>query len=143
MILKDKTQTSSASIKLDAGIKQEHDVAFYLRRAYKNSDQVMVLNDLRIEHDGEIAQIDHLIVYTYGFIVVESKSIRGEVQVNGERIPAWDCLQRKLAPRESAAARPALPEAERVMRKPGNQLLHRRVPEVALFGRHQGRHRAT
>ncbi|MCF4009989.1 nuclease-related domain-containing protein [Rheinheimera sp. UJ63] len=82
MILKDKTQTSSASIKLDAGIKQEHGVAFYLRRAYKNSDQVMVLNDLRIEHDGESAQIDHLIVYTYGFIVVESKSIRGEVVVN-------------------------------------------------------------
>jgi hypothetical protein len=82
MILKDKTQTSSTSIKLDAGIKQEHDVAFYLRRAYKNSEQVMVLNDLRIEHDGESAQIDHLIVYTYGFIVVESKSIRGEVNVN-------------------------------------------------------------
>jgi hypothetical protein len=82
MILKDKTQTSSASIRLDAGIKQEHDVAFYLRRAYKNSDQVMVLNDLRIEHDGESAQIDHLIVYSYGFIVVESKSIRGEVVVN-------------------------------------------------------------
>ncbi|HAW93170.1 MULTISPECIES: nuclease-related domain-containing protein [unclassified Arsukibacterium] len=82
MILKDKTQTSSASIKLDAGIKQEHDVAFYLRRAYKNSQQVMVLNDLRIEHDGESAQIDHLIAYTYGFIVVESKSIRGEVNVN-------------------------------------------------------------
>ncbi|MDP5130546.1 MAG: NERD domain-containing protein, partial [Paraglaciecola sp.] len=36
----------------------------------------------RIEHDGESAQIDHLIVYTYGFIVVESKSIRGEVKVN-------------------------------------------------------------
>jgi hypothetical protein len=82
MILKDKTQTSSASIKLDAGIKQEHDVAFYLRRAYKNSENVMVLNDLRIEHDGESAQIDHLIVYTYGFVVVESKSIRGEVVVN-------------------------------------------------------------
>lgn len=82
MILKDKTQTSSASIKMDAGIKQEHDVAFYLRRAYKNSDHIMVLNDIRIEHDGESAQIDHLIVYTYGFVVVESKSIRGEVKVN-------------------------------------------------------------
>lgn len=46
-----------------------------------------------------------------------------EVQVNGEPIPAWDCLQRKLAPAESAAARPNLPEAERLMRKPGNQLL--------------------
>ncbi|WP_312703948.1 hypothetical protein [Stenotrophomonas lactitubi] len=46
-----------------------------------------------------------------------------EVQVNGERIPAWDCLQRKLAPAENAAARPAPPEAERLMRKSGNQLL--------------------
>ncbi len=82
MILKDKPQTSSASLKLDAGIKQEHDVAFYLRRAYKDRDNVQVLNDLRIEHNGETAQIDHLIVYTYGFIVVESKSIRGEVKIN-------------------------------------------------------------
>ncbi|MEI2262064.1 hypothetical protein OHC51_14000 [Stenotrophomonas indicatrix] len=46
-----------------------------------------------------------------------------EVQVNGERIPAWDCLQRKLAPAAGTAARPDLPEAERLLRKPGNQLL--------------------
>lgn len=46
-----------------------------------------------------------------------------EVQVNGERIPAWDCLQRKLAPAPDSTARPDLPEAERLMRKPGNQLL--------------------
>ncbi|MCU1062471.1 hypothetical protein [Stenotrophomonas maltophilia] len=46
-----------------------------------------------------------------------------EVQVNGERIPAWDCLQRKLAPASKAAKSPALPEAERLMRQPGNQLM--------------------
>jgi len=46
-----------------------------------------------------------------------------EVQVNGERIPAWDCLQRKLAPASKAARSPALPEAERLMRQPGNQLM--------------------
>lgn len=61
---------------------QERDVAFYLRRAYKDRDNVLVLNDIRIEHDGETAQIDHLIVYSYGFIVVESKSIRGEININ-------------------------------------------------------------
>jgi hypothetical protein len=44
-----------------------------------------------------------------------------EVQVNGERIPAWDCLQRKLAPAPQAAASAQLPEAERLMRQPGNQ----------------------
>lgn len=46
-----------------------------------------------------------------------------EVQVNGECIPAWDCLQRKLAPARKAAGSPALPEAERLMRQPGNQLM--------------------
>ncbi|WP_329849322.1 hypothetical protein [Stenotrophomonas pavanii] len=44
-----------------------------------------------------------------------------DVQVNGERIPAWDCLQRKLAPASKAAKSPALPEAERLMRQPGNE----------------------
>ncbi|MDX1536237.1 nuclease-related domain-containing protein [Arsukibacterium sp.] len=82
MILKEKIQTNSSSVKLAAGINQEQDVAFYLRRAYRNSNRVMVLNDLRIEHDGETAQIDHLIVHSFGFTVVESKSIRGEVRVN-------------------------------------------------------------
>ncbi|MFL6959945.1 hypothetical protein ACJ7C5_19395 [Nocardiopsis yanglingensis] len=46
-----------------------------------------------------------------------------EVQVNGERIPAWDCLQRKLAPASKTSKSPALPEAERLMRQPGNQLM--------------------
>jgi hypothetical protein len=44
-----------------------------------------------------------------------------EVQVNGERVPAWDCLQRKLAPAPKATKPSALPEAERLMRQPGNE----------------------
>lgn len=46
-----------------------------------------------------------------------------EVQVNGERIPAWDCLQRKLTPAAKPVKSPTLPEAERLMRQPGNQLM--------------------
>lgn len=44
-----------------------------------------------------------------------------EVQVNGERVPAWDCLQRKLAPAPEATKPSALPKAERLMRQPGNE----------------------
>ncbi|WP_194756660.1 nuclease-related domain-containing protein [Aliidiomarina indica] len=84
MILKEKAPSNTASVRLAAGNKQEYDVAFYLRRAYRDSERVMVLNDIRITHEGERAQIDHLIVYTYGFIIVESKSIRGQVIVNSE-----------------------------------------------------------
>jgi len=46
-----------------------------------------------------------------------------EVQVNGERIPAWECLQRRLAPAPKSAKSAALPDAERLMRQPGNQLI--------------------
>ncbi|MFT4410052.1 hypothetical protein [Stenotrophomonas muris] len=46
-----------------------------------------------------------------------------EVQVNGERIPPWECLQRRLAPAPKSAKSAALPDAERLMRQPGNQLM--------------------
>jgi hypothetical protein len=82
MILKNKTVTSAHDPKTSAGQKQELDVAFYLRRAFKDSKDVYVINDFKFTHNGETAQIDHLVVYTYGFILIESKSITGEVSVN-------------------------------------------------------------
>jgi len=83
MILKDKTLQNAVSPTAKAGQKQEQDVAFFLRRAFKDHKQVYVINDFKFTHNGETAQIDHLIVYTYGFVLIESKSIKGEVKVNG------------------------------------------------------------
>ncbi len=83
MILKDKTLQNAASPTAKAGQKQEQDVAFFLRRAFKDHKQVYVINDFKFTHNNETAQIDHLIVYTYGFVLIESKSIKGEVKVNG------------------------------------------------------------
>lgn len=82
MIFKEKTFTQHTDPKLIAGDNQEKGVAFHLRRAYKNNDQVFVLNDVFISHNGETAQIDHLLVHTYGFVIIESKSIKGNVAVN-------------------------------------------------------------
>jgi hypothetical protein len=82
MILKDKTIQNTASPTAKAGQKQEQDVAFFLRRAFKDHKQVYVINDFKFTHNDETAQIDHLIVYTYGFVLIESKSIKGEVKVN-------------------------------------------------------------
>ena len=82
MILKDKTLQNAVSPTAKAGQKQEQDVAFFLRRAFKDHKQVYVINDFKFTHNGETAQIDHLIVYTFGFILIESKSIKGEVKVN-------------------------------------------------------------
>ncbi len=83
MILKDKTLQNVVSPTAKAGQKQEQDVAFFLRRAFKDHKQVFVINDFKFTHNNETAQIDHLIVYPFGFILIESKSIKGEVKVNG------------------------------------------------------------
>ncbi len=82
MIVKDKAIQNAVSATAKAGLKQEHDVAFYLRRAFKDHTQVHVINDIKFSFNDETAQIDHLIIYTYGFVLIESKSIKGEVKVN-------------------------------------------------------------
>ena len=82
MILKDKTLQNTISAMAKAGQKQEQDVAFFLRRAFKDHKKVFVINDYKFTFNNETAQIDHLIVYPYGFLLIESKSIKGEVKVN-------------------------------------------------------------
>jgi len=82
MILKDKILQNVISPTAKAGQKQEQDVAFFLRRAFKDHKQVFVINDFKFTHNNETAQIDHLIVYPFGFVLIESKSIKGEVKVN-------------------------------------------------------------
>jgi len=45
------------------------------------------------------------------------------VEVDGVRAPAWTCLQHKLSPTPARRAPARTPEAERLMRQPGNQML--------------------
>lgn len=82
MILKDKELQNVKAANAIAGQKQEQDIAFYLRREFKDHPQVFIINDYKFSFNDETAQIDHLIVYPYGFLLIESKSITGEVKVN-------------------------------------------------------------
>ena len=82
MILKDKELQNVKAANAIAGQKQELDVAFYLRREFKDHPQIFIINDYKFSFNNETAQIDHLIIYPYGFVLVESKSISGEVTVN-------------------------------------------------------------
>lgn len=82
MILKTKSFQNTQTPQAIAGQKQEQDVAFYLRRAFKDHPEVLVINDFRFTFNDETAQIDHLIIYPYGFVLIESKSIKGHVEVN-------------------------------------------------------------
>ena len=84
MITKDRDSKIDNSLQQKAGAKVEQDVAFYLRREFGDANDVFIINDLRIQFKNETAQIDHLVLYNKGFIIIESKSIRGEVKVNNQ-----------------------------------------------------------
>jgi hypothetical protein len=66
-----------------AGRKAEEQMAYsyYLRRFFGKSDEVDVLNGIRIELGGEVAQMDHLVLHPYGILIVESKSVSGSIQI--------------------------------------------------------------
>ena len=74
MILKEKEFTNPSDPRLKAGEDAERQMAHYLQRAFRKRDDCFVINDLRVSHDGDFAWIDHLVVTTYGFFIVESKS---------------------------------------------------------------------
>ncbi|CAM3612926.1 NERD domain-containing protein [Deinococcus saxicola] len=75
-----------------AGYEAERQMAHYLKRAYGEDPYKFVLNNLRVERGGEVAQVDHLIVLRFGLLVVESKSVAGQLSVNeqGEWTRWWN-----------------------------------------------------
>lgn len=82
MILKERKFKPQTDQLLKAGDEAEKQMAFYLKRAFGKTKDIFVLNDLRIVHEGDAAQIDHLLVTRYGLFIVESKSVHGTVAFN-------------------------------------------------------------
>lgn len=67
-----------------AGRRAEEQMAHYLKRFFGSSPDVDVLNYLRIELGGEVAQMDHLVLHPFGLTIVESKSVAGSVQIKDD-----------------------------------------------------------
>lgn len=74
-----------------AGRQAEEQMAFYLKRFFARSEEVDVLHGLRIVLEGEVAQMDHLLLMPHGLVIVESKSISGEVVIgdSGQWVRRW------------------------------------------------------
>ncbi|MFZ2217247.1 MAG: nuclease-related domain-containing protein [Rhodoferax sp.] len=65
------------------GMEGERDAAFYLDGHYKDAQNNVVLHDLRLQIDGEVAQIDHLVINRTGYVVlIETKNFSGDLEVN-------------------------------------------------------------
>jgi nuclease-like protein len=68
---------------LAAGVKAEDDAAYQIEFYCGTSPNIMTLHDLRLEHNGRVAQIDHLILNRLLEIYVcESKSFAHGVSIN-------------------------------------------------------------
>ncbi|BDI34000.1 hypothetical protein CCAX7_60510 [Capsulimonas corticalis] len=99
MILKDPDPSTATDALSKAGRRAEEQMAFYLRRAFAEAPDVLVFNDLRVERNGEIAQIDHLILHRWGMVIIESKSVTSRVKINEreEWSRYWDGRDRGMA----------------------------------------------
>lgn len=65
------------------GIEGERDAAFYIDSYLKDSPNKAVIHDLRLEVDGEVAQIDHLFFNRLlHFVLIETKCFNGNVVIN-------------------------------------------------------------
>jgi nuclease-like protein len=67
------------------GAKAEADAAYQLDFDLRDNENWVVMHDLRIDLDGRVAQIDHLVISRlFEVFVCESKSYTGGVKVNDQ-----------------------------------------------------------
>lgn len=79
-------QAKSEYYRLLAGIQGEKDSAYFIDFDYGDSSKNwMVIHDLRLEHAGRTAQIDHLLINRWlEFYVIETKSFNSGVKITDE-----------------------------------------------------------
>lgn len=65
-----------------SGDKSEDSAAYFINFEYRNSDNWAILHDLRIEHNGRVAQIDHMLINRWlDIYVLESKSFTTQLKI--------------------------------------------------------------
>ena len=65
------------------GSKGEKDAAYFINFYYEHSTNWAVIHDLRINHKGKVAQIDHILVNRlFDFYILESKSFSEKIEIN-------------------------------------------------------------
>lgn len=68
-----------------SGMRGEADASYYLDQEFRHRDDVVVIHDLRIEEEGDIAQIDHIVINRRRqAIVLETKALKAEISCNDD-----------------------------------------------------------
>lgn len=79
--------------RLRKGIQGERDSAYYIDSYFKDRTNHVILHDLRFVVDGDVAQIDHLIINRAGgMYLIETKNYAGNLSINdhGEFTAEYD-----------------------------------------------------
>lgn len=83
-------------MRLRKGVQGEKDSAYYLDQYFKHGANHVVLHDLRFVVDGDVAQIDHLVINRgFGIYLFETKNYSGDLVINdhGEFTAQYDDIQ--------------------------------------------------
>jgi len=102
-LLKESTNDNQkALIKKDLdrvknGYEKEKENAYLLNFEYKNSKNIYVIHDIRLEYKDRTAQIDHILLTRLGIEVLESKSFNGEVTIKSDNSIEVQYKTRKIA----------------------------------------------
>lgn len=68
--------------RLRKGIQGERDAAFYIESYYRDSENYAIIHDLRLVVNGDVAQIDHLLLNRLGhFYLLETKNYNANINI--------------------------------------------------------------
>jgi hypothetical protein len=89
LLKKSQSEKQKALIKQDIqalknGYEAEKQNAYYIDFYLNDSKNIVVLHDIRIQHNGQTAQIDHMLISRFGIELLESKSFTGETTINDD-----------------------------------------------------------
>jgi hypothetical protein len=59
-------------------------MAYHLRRYFGKSEEVDVLNYLRVSSGSVVTLVDHLVLHPYGLIVIERENLTDKVQIKDD-----------------------------------------------------------
>ena len=74
--------------KLQNGHQSEKENAYYLDFHLGSSDNHILLHNIRLEHKGRTAQIDHILISRMGITLLESKSFKGRLSIKHDGSPS-------------------------------------------------------
>lgn len=81
--VRQRTDVQSEIDNIIAGMRGEQDASYYLDQEFRHRDDAVVIHDLRIEEEGDVAQIDHLVISRRRqAFVLETKALKAAISCN-------------------------------------------------------------